>query len=482
MAAELTARPTVHAPVSARTGIALAVLVAAQAMVLIDEMIINIVLPGLGAGLSLSSVELSWVVNAYLLTFGGLLLLGGRAGDILGRRRVFTTGVLLFTAASLARGLAESPELLIAARAVQGVGAALVSPSVLALIIGMYREGHGRKRAIAVYTAAGGLGAAGGLLLAGVFTSVSSWRWALMLNVPVGLVILALTPLVVRETPARPGRFDLAGALTSAVGVAALVWALSAVGTEGWSSGAVRVALAAGLVLLVAFTVIERRARQPIMVPALFADRNRAAAYIAVLLVQGSQIGQLFFLTQFFQQGLGFSPMRAALAFLPVTVTLLLLAGVVVRLEPKVGARPLVVAGAVLLVGSNLVLSTLDFDTEYAADVLPALLLLGAGIALGTIPATIAGTSGVRADEYGAASSVVATVTTLGASLALAVLVSVTTTAANSAAASAPADLPADAVAGYAFVEGMSAAFVAGALFAVATAVAALFLRGRTRA
>jgi len=460
MSAVLT--PSTAPPTSARAAAGLVVLVAAQAMVLVDEMIVNIALPGLSGALATTPQQLSWVLNAYLLTFGGLLLLGGRAGDILGRRRVFLVGVVLFTVASLVRGLVPDAGTLIAARAVQGVGAALVSPSVLALIIGMYREAGARKRAIAVYTAVGGLGAAAGLLLAGVFTSVGSWRWVLMLNVPVGLLILAAAPFVVRETARRPGHFDVAGALTSALGVAALVWALSAVGSEGWSSPAVQVATAAGVGLLALFVAVERRARQPVVALGLLADRRRGLAYLAVLLVQGGQIGQLYFLTQFLQQGLGYSAMLAALSFLPVTATLLALAGVVVRLEARFGPRLPVAVGALALVASNLLLSRVDLSAAYAVDVLPALVLLGAGIAFGTIPATIAGTSGVVEAEYGSTSSVVTTVTTVGASLALAALVTVMTAAAGGAADP--------------FTAGMSAAFVAGAAFAAATLVVALLM------
>ncbi|MFI2714635.1 MFS transporter [Micromonospora sp. NPDC018662] len=478
MSASLTAAPSaVRAP--HRYGLALAVVVAGQSMILVDEMIVNIALPGMSADLSLGPVALSWVINAYLLTYGGLLLLGGRAGDILGRRKVFLAGVALFSLACLARGLATEAWMLITARALQGVGAALTAPCVLALIVSMFAEGPLRRRAIAVYTAVGGLGAALGLLLAGTVTSASSWRWVLVLNVPIGLLVLLAAPFVVRETPPHPGRFDVAGALSSALGVAALVWALSAVGSEGWRDATVQLLIAAGLALIAVFVFVERRARQPIVVPRLFADRDRVCAYLAVLLVQGSQIGQLFFLTQFLQQGLGYSPMRAALAFLPVTVTLLALSGAVVKLQPRIGARPLVVLGAVMLIGSNLLLSRLDLETRYLTDVLPALLLLGAGIALGTIPATVLGTSGVGDDETGSASSVITATTTLGASLALAVLVTVLTAASTRAASAPPAGLPPEAVGGYAFLHGMSAAFVAGAVFAAATLVVALFIRRR---
>jgi EmrB/QacA subfamily drug resistance transporter len=478
MSAHVTERPAVASRVP-RTGIALALIVACQAMILIDDMIVNIALPGMSAELALTPTQLSWVINAYLLAFGGLLLLGGRAGDIVGQRKVFLAGVTLFTAACLLRGLATIEWQLIAARAVQGVGAALASPCILALIISMYREGPRRKRAIAIYTAIGGLGAAVGLLLAGALASTSSWHWVLMLNVPVGVLILLFAPFVIEETERQPGRFDLPGALSSAAGLAALVYALSNAGGDGWQSLPVRCTFGAGLLLLSGFVAIERRARQPIVVPRLFANRSRVCAYLVVLLVQGGQIGQLFFLTQFFQQRLDFSPLLAALAFLPVTVTLLTLAGVAVKLEQRIGARPLIVVGAAMLIGSNLLLARLNISTNYLTDVLPALLLLGGGIALGTIPATIAATTGVNRTESGSASSVVNAVTTLGAALALAVLVTVMTDAGITAADHVPAGIPAQAVQGYTFVVGMSASFVAASLFAFASLVVALFIRRR---
>lgn len=465
-----------------RTGIALVLIVACQAMILVDDMIVNIALPGMSAELALTPTQLSWVINSYLLTFGGLLLLGGRAGDILGHRRVFLAGVTLFTVTSLLRGLATDEWQLIAARAGQGVGAALASPCILALIINMYREGPHRKRAIAGYTAVGGLGAAVGLLVAGMLTSASSWHWVLMLNVPLGVLILVLAPFVVPETVRHPGRFDLAGALTSAAGLAALGYALSSASGDGWRALPVRCSFVIGLLLLLGFVAIERRARQPIVVPGLFADRSRSCAYLVVLLVQGSQIGQLFFLTQFFQLRLNFSPLLAALAFLPVTVTLLALAAAVVRLEPRFGARPLIVIGAAMLGGSNLLLARLSMSTNYLTDVLPALLLLGGGIALGTIPATIAATSGVRRAEAGSASSVVNALTTLGAALGLAVLVTVMTNASTAAAVQVPAGVGEQAAQGYAFVAGMSASFRAASLFAVAALVVALFIRRRSEA
>lgn len=478
MPAPITQRP-VSVPRDSRTGIALGLLVTCQAMILVDDMIVTIALPGMSAELGLNPAQLSWVINSYLLTFGGLLLLGGRAGDILGHRRVFLAGVTLFTVMCLLRGLATHEWQLIAARGMQGAGAALASPGILALIINMYREGPRRKRAIAIYTAIGGLGAAVGLLLAGTLTSAISWHWVLMLNVPVGVLILLLAPLVIGETKRHPARFDLAGALSSAAGLAALVYALSHASGEGWRTLPVRYSFAAALVLLVGFVAIERRARQPIVVPRLFADRGRSAAYLVVLLVQGAQIGQLFFLTQFFQQRLGFSPLLAALAFLPVTLTLLSVAAVVVRLEPRLGARPLIMAGAAMLGGSNLLLTQLGMNTDYLTDVLPALLLLGAGIALGTIPATIAATAGVRSAESGSASSMVNAVTTVGAALALSVLVSVMTSASTTAAAQIPAGIPEQLAQDRAFVTGMSASFLAASLFALATFVAALFISRR---
>ncbi|MFF5449561.1 MFS transporter [Streptomyces sp. NPDC012888] len=446
-----------------RPGLALAVIAGCNAMIQLDDAIVNIALPGMRTDLGLSAPGSSWVLNAYLLAFGGLLLLGGRAGDILGRRRVFVTGVALFTAAAALRGLATGAELLVAVRVLQGIGAALAAPSGLALVLSMFAEGAPRKRAIAVCTAAGAVSTAGGLLLAGALTSLSSWRWVLYLNVPLGLAILAvlvLAPGTITETRRNPGRFDLAGALTSALGAACVVHGLARAAEHGPTDIAAVACTAAGALLFVLFTTIERRAEQPVVMLRLFHSRDRVLAYAGTLAVPGSIMGAYFFLNQYFQQLAGYGALTAALALTPLPAAMAATAGLAVRAERRLGPRRLMASGATLLVAGNVWLSQLSGTTGYPTGILPALLLLGAGMACCVIPPTVLATSGLRPDEAGAASSVLNAVQTLGGSLGLAMLVSVATRAGAASPTSA-----------------MSAGFTAGATCALLALTTALLIR-----
>ena len=318
-------------------GIALVILLCAQLMVILDATVVNIALPQIQHGLHFSATSLSWVMNGYTLTFGGLLLLGGRAGDILGRRRIFLIGVSLFTLASLAGGLATSAGLLLAARAAQGVGGALASPAVLALIVGSFSEGRERTRALAIYTGVITGGASLGLVLGGVITEWLSWRWVLFINVPIGLFALAAAPRFVAETPRQPGRFDVAGALTSTLGMASLVYAFIRAAASGWGDALAITSFAVAALLLAAFLLTESRARQPITPLRLFADLSRSGSYAARLLLVAGMFGMFFFLTQFLQDILGFSPLRAGIAFLPMTIMLFGVSRVVPAAD---GARP----------------------------------------------------------------------------------------------------------------------------------------------
>ena len=290
---------------------ALALVLCAQLMVILDMTIVNVALPSIERGLHFSATSLSWVLNAYALTFGGLLLLGGRAGDILGRRRVFLTGIALFTLASLAAGLAASPGLLITARALQGMGGAIASPAALALVVSAFPEGGSRNRAMALYAGIASGGASLGLVLGGLITQWESWRWAFFINVPVGIAVAACTPFLLTETPRRPGHFDLAGALTSVTGMAALVYAFIRAASAGWSDRMTLAALALAVAGLAAFVLTETRAAQPVTPLRLFADHQRSASYAARLLLVGGLFGMFFFATQYLQLILGFSPVRA---------------------------------------------------------------------------------------------------------------------------------------------------------------------------
>ncbi|MFJ3927818.1 MFS transporter [Streptomyces sp. NPDC090022] len=437
----------------ARPRLALAVIASCNAMIQLDDAIVNIALPGMRADLGLTAVGSSWVLNAYLLAFGGLLLLGGRAGDILGRRKVFFAGVALFTAAAAARGLAPNAEVLTAVRVVQGMGAALAAPSGLALVLSMFEEGAPRRRAIAVCTAVGAVSTAGGLLLAGTLSSLSGWRWELLLNVPLGLLILAVGPAVITETRRNPGRFDLAGALLSALGATALVYGLARAAEAGPGDARALGCVASGVALFALFAGVERRAERPIVAPGLFRSRNRVLSYAGTLAVPGSVMGAYFFLNQYFQQQSGYGPLDAALALTPLAATMALMAGAAVRLERLLGARYLMAAGASLLLTGNLWLSQLGAASSYWTAVLPPLLLLGAGMACCVIPPTVLATSGLARGEAGAASSVLNAVQTLGGSLGLAVLVAVASRS------------------------GMSAGFTAGAVCAGVALVAALLIR-----
>ena len=297
----------------------LTLILTCQLMVVLDATIVNIALHDIKTDLGFSSAGLSWVVNAYTLTFGGLLLLGARAGDILGRRRVFLAGIALFTLASLAGGFAANPGQLLAARAVQGVGGALASPSALALLMTMFPDARERTRAIGLYTAVSIGGSAVGLIAGGMLSEWASWRWVLFVNVPIGLVLLVLARPTLPETPRQRGRFDLAGALTSTLGMTALVYGFVHAATAGWSAGETVGSFAIGLVLLSAFVLTELRAEAPITPLRLFADRNRSSSYVARLLLVAGMMGMFFFLTQFLRGVLGYSDLVTGFAFVPLT-------------------------------------------------------------------------------------------------------------------------------------------------------------------
>ena len=302
-----------------RPGITLAIMLCAQLMIVLDMTVVNIALPSIAHGLHFSASSLSWVLNAYALTFGGLLLLGGRAGDILGRRRVFLAGLALFTVASLAGGLATSAPWLLAARAAQGVGGAIATPAVLAIIVSGYPDGRERTRALSLFTAVMMGGGSLGLVLGGVITQWASWRWVLFVNVPIGLAVLLIGPRFIAESKRQPGRLDLAGALTSTLGMSALVYGFIKASSSGWSDRITLAAFAAAVVLLASFVLIETRSAQPITPLRLFTDRSRSASYVVRLLLVAGMFGMFFFLTQFVQEVLGLSPLQAGLSFLPMT-------------------------------------------------------------------------------------------------------------------------------------------------------------------
>ena len=442
-------------------GVALAIVLCAQLMIILDLTVVNIALPSIARGLHFSAPSLSWVLNAYTLTFGGLLLLGGRAGDILGRRRVFLAGIGLFTAASLAGGLANSAGWLLAARAVQGAGGAIASPAVLALITASFAEGRERTRALGLYTAVAMGGASLGLVLGGIITEWVSWRWVLFVNVPIGAAVLLLAPRFLSESRRLPGRFDLAGALTSTAGMAALVYAFIRAAASGWHDTIAISAFGAAAVLLGLFLVTEARARQPITPLRLFAHRGRSGSYLARLLLVAGMFGMFFFLTQFVQDILGFSPLRAGLAFVPMTGMLFTVSRAAPRLVARFPAKVLMVAGLLPVVAGMAWLSRITPAAGYLPGVLGPMLLLGAGMGVVFVPLTMASLAGVRPEDSGAASSMVNVTQQIGGSLGLAILVTVYSSATRGAAAAGPGLAHARAV----ITHGMASAFGAATVF-----------------
>jgi EmrB/QacA subfamily drug resistance transporter len=413
---------------------ALVLVLCAQLMVILDMTIVNVALPSIERGLNFSATSLSWVLNAYALTFGGLLLLGGRAGDILGRRRVFLTGIALFTLASLAGGLATSPSWLIAARALQGAGGAIASPAALALVVSAFPEGGSRNRAMGLYAAIASGGASLGLVLGGFITQWESWRWAFFINLPVGIVVAACTPFFLAETPRQPGHFDLAGALTSVTGMVALVYAFIRAASAGWSDPATLAALALAGTALAAFVLTEARAAQPVTPLRLFGDGQRSAAYAARLLLVGGMFGMFFFVTQFLQVVLGFSPVRAGLAFLPMTVLLFAVSRLAARLLGRFPPIPLALAGMIPVIAGMGWLSLISPATGYVPGVLGPMILFGTGMGLAFVPLTTSALAGVRPEDSGAASSMVNVTQQVGGALGLAVLVTVFGAASRGAA------------------------------------------------
>ena len=461
-------------------GIALIILLCAQLMVILDATVVNIALPEIERGLNFSATSLSWVMNGYTLTFGGLLLLGGRAGDILGRRRMFLAGISLFTLASLAGGLATSAGLLLAARAVQGVGGALASPAVLALIVGSFAEGRERTRALAIYTGVVTGGASLGLVLGGVITEWLSWRWVLFINVPIGLIALAAAPRFVTETPRQPGRFDVAGALTSTLGMASLVYAFIRAAASGWGDGLAAGAFVLAVVLLAAFLLTETRAPQPITPLRLFADVSRSGSYVARLLLVAGMMGMFFFLTQFLQDVLGFSPLRAGIAFLPMTIMVFGVSRAAPRLMVRAGPRVMMIAGMVPVIIGMAWLSRVSPGTGYWTGVIGPMVLLGGGMGTVFVPLTTASLAGVQPADSGAASSMVNVMQQIGGALGLAVLVAVYGTSTRDAARHPLPGATAAVQAHHVLAHGMATAFLLAAILdAVALIVIITLIRTR---
>ncbi len=467
-----TAPFRVVTPVQPRLGRALAVIATAQLMVVLDATIVNVALPSIQRALHFSPTDLEWVINAYAVAFGGLLLLGGRAGDLFGRRRVFVAGMVVFTLGSLAGGLALDATWLVAARALQGVGGAIASPAALSSIADTFPEGPSRNRAMGVYSTVAGAGGAIGLLLGGVLTELTSWRWILFVNVPIGLVLALLAPRVLAASEGRPGRLDLPGALTASGGMALLVYGLSRAAAHGWGDRPTVAALAAAGGLLAVFVGIEARSPHALMPLRVFANRNRSGAYLVMLALAAAVFSMFFFLTQFVQNVLGFGPLMAGVAFLPVSLGIVLTSNLTARLVDRIGVRRPLMLGPLLVTTALLWLSRIDDRVSYLSGVLAPMLLLAVGMGMTFVPLTLSAVSRIRREEAGLASGLLNAGQQVGGSVGLALLVTVASAVTGNLAGHG-------ATPGQAVTAGYGRAFEVAALIAFgAFLLAAIVVRG----
>ncbi|HYB30736.1 MAG TPA: MFS transporter [Solirubrobacteraceae bacterium] len=442
----------------------------AQFMVILDVSVVNVALPAIRNSLRFSEQDLQWVVNAYTVTFAGFLLLGGRAADLLGRRRVFVAGLVLFSLASLAGGFADTQALLIAARAAQGLGGAIIAPASLSILTTTFEEGPARNRAVGIWGAMGGAGGAAGVLLGGVLTDLLSWRWILFINVPIGLLAAVFAQRYILETRdfARRPSFDLAGAITATLGLSVVVLGIVRTDVTGWGSASTLGLIAAGFVLLAAFVVIEGRiAKAPLMPLRIYSSRTLSAANVVVLLVGAAVFAMWFFLSLYLQQVLGYSPLRAGLAFLPMTLCIVVGSTLASRAVTRLGPKPMLVAGMVAQAAGLALFTQITPGGTYPGEVLLPSLLIAIGIGFAFVPVTIAAVSGVASEEAGLASGLVNTSRLVGGALGLAILAAIATARTNT-------EVLHGAAAGAALTSGFVLAFGIAAAFSAAGAVIAL--------
>lgn len=446
--------PTKHA------GLALVLILTAQLMVVLDSTIANIALPYIGNDLDISQANLTWIVTGYALAFGGLLLLGGRLGDLYGRRRLFTIGLVTFAVASLLGGLAANEAMLLGSRALQGVGAAMAAPAALALITTTFPAGPARNRAMAAYATMSGVGAAIGLILGGWLTGldtfvgldVEGWRMTFLINVPIGLVAAAAVPRVLAESESHPGEMDVPGAITGTLGLLGIVFGLSRAGEEayGWDHAQTIVSLVAGVALLIAFAVIESRVAHPLLPVRIFANRTRATSFAAMMIAPAAMFAMFYFLSLFIQQIMGFSPLEAGFAFLPFSFGIVIGAGLASNLVARVDARYLAGTGTLLAAAALFMFSRIPVDESpravltaladggadinYWTHIFPYIVLMAIGMGLVFVPMTLTAVHHVRAEDSGIGSGVLNTMQQVGGALGLATLSTVALHYSNSQA------------------------------------------------
>ena len=458
-----------------RKWFALALLATTQFVIVLDAAIVNVAIPSIGEDLRFSEENLTWIPNAYALTFGGFLLLGGRMADLLGRRRLFMIGLVLFSFASLLGGFAQSEAQLIAARALQGLGAALLAPSALSMVTNMFSEGAERNKALGVWGAGSGSGGAAGVLLGGILTEYLGWEWVLWVNVPIGVAAAILAPRLLDESriEAETKHFDALGAITVTAGLSLLVYALVDTINAGWGSTKTLSLLAISAAFLAVFIATELRSRAPLMPFRIFRLRTLTGANVVGLLVGASLFAMFFFLSRYMQQVLGYSALEAGLAYLPLALFIIASAGGASVLVTRLGFKPVLVAGLVLVTVALVWLAQVPVDGEYVPHLLGPMILAAIGLGFAFVPVTIAAVSGISKDDSGLASGLINTSQQVGGALGLAVLGTIAsshTTGLIEDAQGAPSALPG------ALTEGFQLAFLTGAGFAVLGVILTLVL------
>jgi len=452
----------------------LSLVLVGQFMVVLDASIVNVALPSIQRDLHFSPTSLQWIVNAYTLTFAGFMLLGGRAADLFGRRRIFLLGLTVFTASSLLGGMAQNEAWLVVARGVQGLGAAILAPATLTILTSTFAEGPARAKAIGAWSAVSSAGASAGALFGGILTEYLSWRWILFVNVQIGIAALVLGLRYIPESRAELAHrhLDLAGAVTVTAGLIAVVYGIVRTETYAWSSAEVLVPLAAGLALIALFVYLQARVSKAPLVPLrIFRSRSVAGGNIVMLLMFGALFGSWYFQTLFMQHVLGFSPLQAGLAFLPQTLLIAAGAQLTARLVPRFGPRPLILVGVLLAAAGLAWLSQITPSSTFVGALLGPFLLIGLGMGLAVTPIAVAGTSGVAPQEAGLASGLLNTSRTVGASLGLAALA---TLAADRTSSALTGAAPTVANTASALTDGYALAFAVAAGLLVATGAVAM--------
>jgi EmrB/QacA subfamily drug resistance transporter len=417
-----TATPRKSARRNTHPALLLLLIAGAQLMVVLDSTIVNIALPSMGRHFDKSQTDMTWAINAYTLAFGGLLLLGGRAADILGRRQMFIVGLGLFSLGSFVGGIAANFEMLLIGRVIQGIGGAIAAPTALSLITTLFKEGPERNRAFAVYAGVSGGGAAIGLLLGGVLTEYATWRWVLFVNVPIGIALMVGGFLYIHSSERLSGKFDIVGSLLSVVGMVAVVYGFINAANHSWTQGTTIASLGGGVVLLIAFVLYESRSSIAMMPLRIFGNRSRAGAYVIMLIIGAAMFGMFYFMTFFIQGVMGFSSLRTGVAYLPFTAVIIVGSGIVSQVLPRVGPKPLLVLGSAFITGGLFWFAQVDTATKYWSGVFPPMMIMATGMAMVFVTLTVVAVTKVSNTDTGLASALLNVGQQIGGSIGLAVL------------------------------------------------------------